>query len=203
MPWRFAVRMRDFCRSGFDHLGILGEPMKPQLKQKDETYWNILDAALRLDFKKGHLRWTLTELSRATSVPRTSIYYYFGKSKEEILVSALKILGEEIFGLSPDRRLLWEQGAIDESIFRSREITEKSPHILAFYFAHRRDENAVGTTLRKLEAQHREKLRPFIKNASDEKLDALVSLLMGLVAGPRMSKKAIKIATEAARRAMS
>jgi hypothetical protein len=40
-------------------------------------------------------------------------------------------------------------------------------------------------------------------NASEEKLDAFASLLLGLVAGPGMSKKAIKIAMQVALKAIS
>ena len=48
---------------------------------KDETFWSVLYSAIELDFKRGHLRGTMSELSRMSNVTRSLIYYYFGKSK--------------------------------------------------------------------------------------------------------------------------
>ena len=52
---------------------------------KDETYWKILDAVIALEIRRGHQKWTISELSRLSGITRTLIYYYFGKSKLEIL----------------------------------------------------------------------------------------------------------------------
>src|SRR6185437_8957223 len=138
------------------------------MRRKDETYWNILNCALRLDFKKGHRRWTMTELGRSAQVTRTLIYYYFGKSKDTILADAVKLVGEELFGLNPDRLALWDQGSVEESVYRSRVLTEKNPNLVAFYFAHRSDESSIGHAIRELEDRYRKKLGSFLPNASEE-----------------------------------
>jgi AcrR family transcriptional regulator len=163
------------------------------MTNKDETYRNILNCALRLDFKKGHKRWTLTELSRSTQVTRSLIYYYFGKSKESILEAAIKLIGEELFGLSPERLKLWDQGAIEDSIHLSRKFVEASPYLIAFYFAHRAEENLIGELIRELEEGHKKKLKRFIKNISTEEAEAISGMLLGLVIAPKMSRSAIRL----------
>lgn len=162
------------------------------MTRKDETYRSILNCALRLDFKKGHKRWTLTELSRATHVTRSLIYYYFGKSKDGILVAAVKMVGEELFGLSPDRIALWDQSAIEESVCLSRQAVESSPHLVAFFFAHRNEDNSIGEMLRDLEEAHRKKLKRFLCDISNEQANALSGLLLGLVIAPNVSRQAIR-----------
>lgn len=76
--------------------------------EKDKKFWTILETAIDLDFKKGHLRWTLSELSRAWGMSRPLIYYYFGQSKSKLLEEAVRLVGSEIMGLSEARLKLWE-----------------------------------------------------------------------------------------------
>ncbi len=94
----------------------------------------ILDAVVRLEVIKGHLRWKMADLSRLSGVQRTLIYYYFGKSKEAILNEAMKTIGDEFFGLSQERLEMWKQGRIKESILKSRESFKQAPHVPLFSF---------------------------------------------------------------------
>lgn len=157
---------------------------KSGMGDKDETYWRILNAALRLDFKRGHLRWTITELSRTTKVARSLIYYYFGKSKNAILVAALQLIGEDLFGLNQERIGLWNEGKIEESILRSRSAVRANPHIVAFYFAHRADESPIGEKLRELEVSYRKKLEKMLPEKSEEEIKSITALNLGRVICP-------------------
>ena len=96
---------------------------------KDENYLKILDAVVRLEVVKGHLRWKMSDLSRMSGVQRTLVYYYFGKSKEVILKEALKTIGDEFFGLSAERLTMWREGRMKESILRTPQKFPNSPHI--------------------------------------------------------------------------
>jgi len=126
---------------------------------KDETYWKILRGALELDFKKGHQRWTISELSRVSGVTRSLIYYYFGKSRESLLTEAVRLIGEELFGLSTERLKLWEAGRGEESIRASRRMALEQPFLLGFYFSNRFRPSAVGREIRELEKKHLARLR--------------------------------------------
>jgi len=162
--------------------------------RKDETFWAVLNAAIELDFGRGHQRWTMSELSRTSKVTRSLIYYYFGKSKEAILLEAVKIIGEEFFGLTGARLELWQKGELAESVLQSRRLLEKSPFMGSFYMVHREAETELGTALRSLEKEYKAKLKRFFKDVQDPYRDALFGLLLGLVLAPRLSEEAVRSA---------
>jgi AcrR family transcriptional regulator len=161
---------------------------------KDDTYWSVLNAAIALDFAKGHQRWTMSELSRSSKVTRSLIYYYFGKSKENILTEAVKLMGEEVFGLNPARRDLWSKGEIAESVVLTRALLEKSPHIMAFYMVHRTAETEIGKSLRELETEYFKKLKRFFPTVNETSIEALFCLFLGLVIAPTLSEEAARTA---------
>jgi AcrR family transcriptional regulator len=160
--------------------------------RKDDTFWAVLNAAIELEFRKGHLRWTMSDLSRASQVTRSLIYYYFGKSKEGILVEAVKLIGEELFGLTLQRIELWQRGELAESVNQSRRLLERSPHLGSFYMVHRGAPTEVGESLRRLENEYREKLRRFFSEAGEPYQEAIFALLLGLVIAPRLSEEAAR-----------
>lgn len=166
-------------------------------RNKDETFWSVLNCAIELDFRRGHQRWTMSELSRTSKVTRSLIYYYFGKSKEAILLEAVKLVGEEFFGLNESRVELWQKGQIVESVLLSRALLEKSPYMSAFYMVHRDKETEIGASLRQLEGEYQAKLKRFFTGASEPALEAIYGLFVGLVITPRISNEGVKTAVAA------
>lgn len=163
----------------------------PQLdSKKEEIYWSVLNAAILLDFNRGHLRWSMSELSRTSKVTRSLIYYYFGKSKENILLEGVKMIGEEFFGLNPARMELWAKGKIAESVIESRRLLEKSPNMAAFYMVYRDDKTAFGDSVQSLEREYKQKLKKFFKG-SDSSMESIFGLFMGLVLAPALSDEAV------------
>lgn len=163
---------------------------------KDETFWSVLNSAIELDFKRGHLRWTMSELSRMSKITRSLIYYYFGKSKEAILLEAVKLIGEEFFGLNASRIDLWQKGQIADSVLQTRRLMEKCPHMGTFYMVHREEQTEIGASLRQLESEYKQKLKRFFSKAPDPGLEAIFGLFMGLVITPGLSDDAIRIAVD-------
>lgn len=166
--------------------------MSQREKSKDETFWAVLNSAIELDFRRGHQRWTMSELSRNSKVTRSLIYYYFGNSKEGILLEAVKLIGEEFFGLSASRVELWQKGQIPESVLQSRDLLARSPHMGSFYMVHREAPTQIGESLRQLEKEYKQKLKRFFTNASEDTIDAGFALFLGLVITPRVSDAAVK-----------
>lgn len=163
----------------------------PQLEtKKEEIYWSVLNAAILLDFKRGHMRWSMSELSRTSKVTRSLIYYYFGKSKESILLEGVKMIGEEFFGLNPARLDLWAKGKIAESVIETRRLLEKSPNMAAFYMVYREDESQFGKSIQALEREYKQKLKKFFKG-SDSSMESIFGLFMGLVIAPALTDEAV------------
>ncbi|MCB0408021.1 MAG: TetR/AcrR family transcriptional regulator [Bdellovibrionales bacterium] len=155
-----------------------------QRPKKDDVYWKVLSSTIELDLRKGHQKWTLSELSRSSKVTRSLIYYYFGRSKIGILEEAIKIIGEELVGLNSDRFHLWEKGLFLESLQQARSFHEKAPYISAFVMANVRANNPMGDQLRKIEKKFLEKIRQFFPHLSQDQVIAIYTIYWGAVFCP-------------------
>jgi AcrR family transcriptional regulator len=165
-------------------------------KSKDEIFWAIFDSIIKLDITKGHMGWSISDVSRVSGISRPLIYYYFGKSKENIMQTAVDYLGKEYFGLSEDRMELWKQRNIYESVSRSRKLWQKSPYSYSFYVMRRDLQNPVGETIRDLEKKYEEKLRSFYPSASRNMHDAVTAVLFGLAVSPTLTEDGLKNAVQ-------
>lgn len=169
---------------------------KPAQKSKQDIYWAVLDCVIRLDVQRGHMAWKITDISRYSQISRPLIYYYFGKSKESIMKTAIEFLGEEYFGLSEERLNLWKSGKVVESVLRSRVLCQKAPYVHLFYMFRRNMESVVGETLRQYEDRYRKKIQEYCPNLSKDSAEALSAVLFGLVAMPEISDKGVMNAVE-------
>lgn len=154
---------------------------------KDKNYFNILNSVLRLEVSKGHLRWKIADVARLSGVQRTLIYYYFGKSKESILENAMKTIGDEFFGFSPERIQLWKEGKIKDSILRTRQLIKQAPHVIEFFFHWRHQKSEVTSHLKTLERRYPRKIREIYPHLSEADCEAIFAVFWGLVLVPELS----------------
>lgn len=155
---------------------------------KDKNYLAILNAVVRLEVVKGHMRWKMADLSRLSGVQRTLIYYYFGKSKEVILETALKSIGDEFFGLSPERLKIWKEGRIKESILMTRRLLEQAPHVAEFYFHWRHQPGPVSAHFKALEKRYPKKLKETFPQLKQEECEAIFVIFFGMVVAPELNE---------------
>lgn len=150
-------------------------------RTKDETFLKILEAVIRLECTHGHMRWKLTDLSRASRVTRTLIYYYFGKSKPALVKAAIDIVGQEFFGISPEREVYRKEGKTIESIRISREMIRKAPYVGIFYLTQRQPQATFYKEMMELERRYLKQLSTHNPNASPEQIQLLFASLFGVV----------------------
>ena len=164
---------------------------------KDDKYWAVLNAAVRLEVTKGHLLWTLSDLSRASGVGRGLIYHYFGKTKDSIITEALKLIADEVFGLSPARLEMWKEGRVADSVIASRSMLEHAPYLREFYIHWRGvADSEICRALVAVEARYLTKIRGLAKSLSLEEARAVFAVLFGLVMAPEISSKTIAAVVE-------
>ncbi len=159
--------------------------------RKDEAYWNILSAAIELETKKGFLKWTITELSRKSGVTRSLIYYYFGRSKMNILEEAVKLIGEEFIGLSERRIQMWKSGEFYQSVVEAYNMANRAPYLCNFYLSYRDRPNEIGERLRDLEGQLLRRIHHFLPTLEETQVRAIASIYFGLVFYPLSDPKTI------------
>src|SRR5690348_13711332 len=117
----------------------------------NDIFWKILNTAIELDFKKGHMRWSMSELSRESGITRSLIYYYFGKDKLQILLEAVKALSTHVLGLDPRRMAQWKEGRLREAVLEGYQGVQLSPMLPIFYMLHRSKEGQIGEAFRDME----------------------------------------------------
>ena len=158
---------------------------------KDENYWKILNAAIELDYKKGHEKWTITELSRKSKVTRSLIYYYFGRSKGSIIAAAVKLVGEELIGLNKQRQNLWKNGELVSSMKEARVVYEKCKALGPFILEHYDRPTEIGETIRKIEADFVKRLQQTFPKLDLSQTHALYAVYWGLSFSPKVDEKVI------------
>jgi AcrR family transcriptional regulator len=161
---------------------------------RDATFWKVLNAALELDFKKGHLKWTMSDLSRKSAITRSLIYYHFGRSKMSILEQAVRLIGEEVIGLAPHRLELWQNGDWSSSVRLAREIVSQTPFLGNFYLLHRERPTEIGRELRSLETAYFKKLKGVFAGLPDEAHRAIFAVMFGLLFAPLVDDAAVHLA---------
>lgn len=163
---------------------------------KDKTYWDILNAAIYLDIQHGHLKWTYAMLSRKSGVTRSLIYYYFGKSKINILEESCRLFGEILAGTADHHMNLWKDGDLAKPLKLSRDILTHFPALLPFYYLNRNKENNIGELIRDYEKKGIKKRKKFFPNLSTSQCRALFALQLGISTYPALEQVDIKVAVD-------
>lgn len=158
---------------------------------KDDLFWKVLDAVIRLECTRGHLKWKMTDLSRMSGVTRTLIYYYFGKSKLELVKAAIRVIGGEFFGLDPARHSLWERKDFVQSILLTRELFKKAPYVGIFYLTQRQDGAVFQRDITDLERRYLKRLEKTFPRARTDQIHLLFATLLGLIFMPELELSSI------------
>lgn len=164
--------------------------------KKDDIYWKVLNCALELEVKKGHLKWTMTELSRKSKITRSLIYYYFGRSKMDILQAAVAIIGEEFIGMSEKRIDMWKKGEFEAGLYEVRQFYDKMPWLCAFYLNYRTRPNEIGEALAKIDKAFKRKLKQNAPNATPAQINTLFAVYFGIAWSPYVGKEEIQEFTQ-------
>ena len=46
------------------------------MQDKEKVYFAVCSAILKLEIEKGHLKWSITDISKVSEITRSLIYYY-------------------------------------------------------------------------------------------------------------------------------
>jgi AcrR family transcriptional regulator len=95
---------------------------------KDEIYFAVCNAILKLELEKGHLKWTFAEVARHSKITRTLIYYYFGKNKDVVLQEAYRFIIDRFF---VSRAI---NGSLADRMCRVVKDIQSMPYLYILYF---------------------------------------------------------------------
>jgi len=163
---------------------------------KETLYFKVLSVALKLEFERGHLAWSMTELAKESKISRPTIYYYFGNSKKKILLEAITAFGDEVTGQTPEHIKLWKSGNFSESFNVAKRFIDTIPGIIPFYFIHRGLTSSIGKEIKKIEQAHQDKISKFFPELNDIEVDAACAMLTGLIFAPTKSAEVVSYGAE-------
>ena len=137
--------------------------------EKDK-YFRICDVLLRLEVQKGHLKWSISQVSREASVTRTLIYYYFGSTKESLLHEAFHYMLHTIYGDYTERL------GLEKRVTKITAITKKNPYLFMLWYLNRGTDSMLGQMIEEKEGKILELLQSRIEGSTE--LDILKIYLM-------------------------
>ena len=117
-----------------------------ELSKKEQVYFNICDSVLFHELIKGHLNWSLSDISKHSGVTRSLIYYYMDKDKEKILQEAVRFMLDLFFNTNMDR-ILGVEGRMELILTQVRLM----PHIFLYYANERIKNTYYGVMIRERE----------------------------------------------------
>lgn len=117
-----------------------------ELSKKEQVYFKICDSVLFYELFKGHLNWSLSDISKHSGVTRSLIYYYMGKEKEQILQEAVRFMLELFFNTNQEKSL-----GVEERMVMVLTQTRQMPHIFLYYSSERIKDSQYGKIIRDAE----------------------------------------------------
>jgi AcrR family transcriptional regulator len=82
---------------------------KPANQSKEEIYFAVCNAILKMEFAKGHLKWTVSDIARESKITRSLVYYYFGKEKKDVLAEAYRFIISHFYNIERVKKTLLKE----------------------------------------------------------------------------------------------
>lgn len=157
---------------------------------------DILNVVFALENKKGHLKWSVSELGRSTGVSRSLVYYHLGKNKKEILEHCIEVVAAEFYGLNPIREEMVRRGDLEGSLMYTRKMFTETPEFSLFYIRWRMTNTEVGAKLKDIDDRYQKKIRSLFPHLNKVEGMALQAILQGIVTAPELSEDSLKTALQ-------
>lgn len=126
----------------------------------------------------GHSQWRIIDLSRESGVNRSLIYYYFGRSRDGILLAAIEILGQFYFGI--EAKSEWKHGGFLEAFNDRKKTLNRSPYLISFFLLQRNPAAFFHKEIRNLEKKYLKRLLELNTQANEDDVQAAYAMTLGL-----------------------
>lgn len=115
---------------------------------KEEIYFAVCNAILKLEFSKGHLKWTVSEVARESNITRSLIYYYFGKEKKTVLEVAYKFIISHFYNLERAKST-----SVRERLQILLQDLKSMPYLVILFYMAKKEDSDFGKMIRDKEKQ--------------------------------------------------
>lgn len=171
------LRSKSRCILKFDFIQSLLSNLFMATKSKEEVYFAVCNAILKLEVSKGHLKWTISEVSRISKITRSLIYYYFGKEKKQIIDEAFKHVLSLFFNLDPERQL-----GIQKRMQKVLHEIKNMPYLFVLFYLQRNTDSPMALMIAEAERKLLQAFRDDYPNYSEDEILKIYLLELGSVA---------------------
>lgn len=147
------------------------------MDSKEDVFFEICNAVLKLEVQKGHLCWKISDVARVSGVTRSLIYYYFGKEKEVILSEAWKFMLQLFFENSGDQP---ESGIINR-MQNILKYVEKMPYLMVLFYLEKGKDTEFAQQIRKCEESLFEKLAIEYPQKTKNEIEQIYMMELGSI----------------------
>lgn len=146
-------------------------------QSKEEIYFAVCNAILKMEVAKGHLQWTLSDISRESNITRSLIYYYFGKEKEKVLEEAYKFIIANFFDIERTKTM-----GIRERLRQVLTDLKSMPYLLVLYYLEKHNNTEFGQMIHKAEALLIKNMKNEFPNMTEQQLLEIYLKELGAIA---------------------
>lgn len=146
-------------------------------QSKEEIYHAVCNAILKMEVAKGHLKWTLSDISRESKVTRSLIYYYFGKEKKLVLEEAYKFVISYFFNIERTK-----SAGIHERLRRVLRDLKGMPYLFVLYYLEKNAGTEFGLMIRNAEVLLLQSMKKEFPNLTEQQILEVFLKEMGAIA---------------------
>ncbi len=151
-----------------------------ELRKKEATVLKLSICVFKLESKKGHLKWKVTELEAVSKISRSLIYRYLGSTKEEILKSSLQIFAFEFYGFRQTETPL----VFHKRIEHTRKFLIQNHEVILFYQKWRTQDSWIQKEFITIEKKFQQLLKEIFPVLKTDEVVAIHAMIHGLVTAP-------------------
>lgn len=160
--------------------------MELNLEHKDKLFFDVCNSVLRLEVKKGHLLWSISEISRDSEITRSLIYYYFGKEKNIILQESVSFMLSFMFGSATPIHV-----DIRKRVSVLLERVNEMPYLLIYFIQEKNKDTSYGEMIRTAEDQLLVHLQSHYPHLDKDQIFRIYILELGLITHQRATVEQI------------
>jgi AcrR family transcriptional regulator len=110
---------------------------------KEEIYFAVCNAILKMEFTKGHLKWTVSDIARESKITRSLIYYYFGKEKKAVLEVAYQFIISHFYNIDRAKKV-----TVRERLRDLLEDIKNMPYMVNLFYMAKIGDSEFGRMIR-------------------------------------------------------
>ena len=162
------------------------------MSNKEKTLYKLVLSFFKLEVRKGHLRWSVTDLAKTSGVSRSLVYRYLGNTKNAMVLSCIRCFTHEFYGFSITDIKEFE-ARFSANVVAARERLVEYHDAIIFYQKWRSRKSWIRDEFVEIETQFQARLKVLFPNFNDKQIILVHAVLHGLVTAPFIDPQQARI----------